>query len=191
MKALKLANLVIIALALTVAAIGCKKKPAGVTALNNGGAPSGGINDGPMTELEGREGMDGQPIPMSDRDFSGMMEDRGAFADHTVYFGFDSALVQASEDYKVADVAGMVSGDSLNAVRIEGHCDERGTEGYNLALGERRALSLREALVAAGVDPNRIETISYGEQRPANPGHDEIAWSENRRGEFVLLLPGQ
>jgi peptidoglycan-associated lipoprotein len=189
MKALKFANLLIIALALTMSAIGCKKKPTGVTPLPAGTSGSKVGDDG-MTDLENRAGMDGQPIPISDRDFSSYTtEDRAAFADYTVYFGFDSALVQASEDYKLTEIAAQLNGNMSNAVRIEGYCDERGTEGYNLALGERRALSLREALVAAGVDPNRIDTISYGEQRPANPGHDEIAWSENRRGEFILLIP--
>jgi peptidoglycan-associated lipoprotein len=72
---------------------------------------------------------------------------------------------------------------------IEGHCDERGTEEYNRALGERRALALREALAKAGVSPDRIRTISYGKDRPVNPGHDESAWAQNRRGEFILLHP--
>ncbi len=69
---------------------------------------------------------------------------------------------------------------------IEGNCDERGTEEYNRSLGERRALALREALSNAGIDPQRIRTISYGKDKPADPGHDESAWAKNRRGDFVL-----
>lgn len=188
MKALKFANLLVIALALTVAATGCKKKPIGVTKLP--GQP-GYVGDAGAAEL-GRGGtVEGsESMPMANpTNFANMMEDRAALADYIVYFGFDSSLVQASEEGKVVSVAGVLSETSGNAVRIEGHCDERGTEGYNLSLGERRALALRDALIAAGVDPNRIDTISYGEERPADPGHDEIAWSKNRRGEFILLQP--
>jgi peptidoglycan-associated lipoprotein len=72
---------------------------------------------------------------------------------------------------------------------IEGNCDERGTEEYNRALGERRALAAREALAKAGVSPDRIRTISYGKDKPANPGHDEAAWKANRRDDFILLHP--
>jgi peptidoglycan-associated lipoprotein len=189
MKALKFANLLVIALALTVAAVGCKKKPAGVTKLP--GQPGYVGEDGTAAELDAGGTADGAgAVPLANpANFAGMTEDRAAFADHIVYFGFDSSLVQSSEDGKIIGVAGILNESPGNAVRIEGHCDERGTEGYNLALGERRALSLREALIAAGVDPNRIDTISYGEERPADPGHDEIAWSKNRRGEFILLLP--
>jgi peptidoglycan-associated lipoprotein len=190
MKALKFANLLVIALALTVAAVGCKKKPVGVTKLP--GQPAGYVGeDGGGAGLDAGGTANGsEAVPLANpANFAGMTEDRAAFAEYVVYFGFDSSLVESSENAKVVSVAGILNETSGNAVRIEGHCDERGTEGYNLALGERRALALREALMAAGVDPNRIDTISYGEERPADPGHDEIAWSKNRRGEFILLLP--
>jgi peptidoglycan-associated lipoprotein len=72
---------------------------------------------------------------------------------------------------------------------VEGHCDERGTEGYNLSLGERRALAVRTYLVNLGISADRVYTISFGEARPAVDGHTEAAWSKNRRGEFILLLP--
>ena len=69
---------------------------------------------------------------------------------------------------------------------MDGHCDERGTEEYNRSLGERRALALREQLVGLGIDPALIDTVSYGKDRPVAPGHDESAWKQNRRGEFLL-----
>ena len=72
---------------------------------------------------------------------------------------------------------------------IEGHCDERGTEEYNRALGERRALSVRDALVGLGVSTDRVRTMSLGEDRPADMGLDDSAFARNRRGEFVLLKP--
>jgi peptidoglycan-associated lipoprotein len=75
------------------------------------------------------------------------------------------------------------------ALRIEGHCDERGTEEYNRSLGDRRALSIREKLVQLGLDPEMLPTISFGEEKPVDPGHNEAAWSRNRRGELILLSP--
>jgi len=113
------------------------------------------------------------------------------FKRDTVYFDYDKSVVKASEVSKVERVAsGMKSSRGAGkAIRIEGHCDERGTEEYNRSLGERRALAIREKLVSLGLDPQMIDTISYGEDRPVDPGHTEAAWSKNRRGEFVLLEP--
>jgi peptidoglycan-associated lipoprotein len=106
-----------------------------------------------------------------------------------VYFAFDSAAVRKSEKSNLEAVATALSADRSAKLLIEGHCDERGTEEYNRSLGERRALALRGALAKIGVDPSRIRTISYGKDKPAVDGHDESAWSKNRRGEFVLLHP--
>jgi peptidoglycan-associated lipoprotein len=71
--------------------------------------------------------------------------------------------------------------------QIEGHCDERGTGEYNLALGERRANSAKKYLISLGIEPSRISTISYGEERPFDQGHNEDAWTKNRRAHFVIL----
>jgi peptidoglycan-associated lipoprotein len=73
------------------------------------------------------------------------------------------------------------------AVRIEGNCDERGSDDYNMALGERRAKAAKDYLVNLGIASDRISTISYGEEKPADPGHDEEAWARNRRAEFVIV----
>ena len=97
--------------------------------------------------------------------------------------------MKSGEKAKVAKVADYLKGNSADAVRIEGNCDERGTEEYNRSLGERRALALREELVRLGVDPTRADTVSYGEDRPVDPGHDESAYRKNRRGDFILLSP--
>jgi len=72
---------------------------------------------------------------------------------------------------------------------VEGNCDERGTEKYNLALGERRALAVREYLINLGIDSRQVVTVTYGKAKPAVDGHNEAAWSNNRRGDFVLLVP--
>lgn len=118
-------------------------------------------------------------------------KDREFFKSNTVYFDFDRSAVKAGERVKVEEVALYLKGDANVKLQIEGHCDERGTEEYNRALGERRALSLREYLVHLGIGADRIHTISFGEDQPAVPGHNEAAWAKNRRGEFVLLKPKQ
>ena len=77
----------------------------------------------------------------------------------------------------------------MEGLVIEGNCDERGTEKYNLSLGERRALAVREYLHNLGVDEHRLKTVTYGAMRPADPGKGESAWKQNRRDEFVLVTP--
>ena len=72
-------------------------------------------------------------------------------------------------------------------VQIEGHCDERGTVEYNIALGHRRSQAVKDYLVSLGVDASRIDTVSYGEERPADSGHDESAWSKNRRAKSNVI----
>ncbi|MBM3821309.1 MAG: hypothetical protein FJ404_00200 [Verrucomicrobia bacterium] len=122
-------------------------------------------------------------------EFEGMLKDPAALANYTVYFDFDRFNVKASERSKVEAVAAQLKGDMANKLLIEGHCDSRGTEEYNRSLGERRAQSLREMLAHLGVGPERIRTLSYGEDKPAVQGENEEAWAKNRRGEFILLRP--
>jgi peptidoglycan-associated lipoprotein len=118
-----------------------------------------------------------------------MNQDRDKLASFTVHFKFDSAVVQDSEQANVAGVGQALTSDPNAKLLIEGHCDERGTEEYNRSLGERRALALREALAKDGVDPMRVRTISYGKDKPVDTGHDESAWTKNRRGEFIYCTP--
>jgi len=107
-----------------------------------------------------------------------------------VYFEFDRSTVRASEAAKVQEVANRFKNENPESdLLIEGHCDERGTEEYNRSLGERRALALRELLVAAGISSDHVHTTSFGKDKPAEVGHNEAAWSKNRRGEFILVLP--
>ncbi|MST94271.1 MAG: hypothetical protein EXS33_03180 [Pedosphaera sp.] len=112
------------------------------------------------------------------------------FQNETAYFEFDRATVKASETSKADAVAAKFKALSpAHDLLVEGHCDERGTEEYNRALGESRALALRLYLINAGVPASRVHTKSFGKDKPAAPGHDEAAWSKNRRGEFILILP--
>lgn len=102
-----------------------------------------------------------------------------------VYFEFDSFnLTSASQDALNMAAEWLIANPNIR-VQIEGHCDERGTTEYNLALGERRASSVRDYLVMKGVPVSQLSTISYGEERPAVPGFDEASWAQNRRAEFV------
>lgn len=103
-----------------------------------------------------------------------------------VFFGYDQYdLTQEARD-TLGRQANWLNQYSNLRITIEGHCDERGTREYNLALGERRANAVKNYLVALGVDPSRITTISYGKERPAVPGSNETAWSQNRRGVTVV-----
>lgn len=112
------------------------------------------------------------------------------FADTTrlqdVTFGFDRSDIKPAARRILDENAAWLKEHPRVRVQIEGHCDERGTVDYNLALGERRAVSVRKYLAACGVDPDCLFTISYGEEQPVDPGHNESAWGKNRRAHFKI-----
>ena len=108
------------------------------------------------------------------------------FVFQPILFDFDRSSIRADMKQSLDNIADWMNIHAKVLLRLEGHCDERGTEEYNLALGERRALGVREYLVKKGVPADRLSTISYGEERPANSEHNEFAWAENRRVEFKL-----
>ncbi len=101
-----------------------------------------------------------------------------------VYFDYDSFSIKADSRSVLRQHAEWLKSNNIS-VQIEGHCDERGTTEYNLALGERRAASVKDYLVSQGVPASRLSIISYGEERPATTGVNELAWAQNRRAEFV------
>ncbi|GAB4164718.1 MAG: peptidoglycan-associated lipoprotein Pal [Geothermobacteraceae bacterium] len=104
-----------------------------------------------------------------------------------IHFDFDQfTLSPEARDILAANAALLNANPGLK-VRIEGHCDERGSDEYNLALGERRAVAARDYLVSLGVAADRLSTISYGEEMPLDAGHDEAAWAKNRRAEFKAV----
>ncbi|MGA0333440.1 MAG: OmpA family protein [Kiritimatiellia bacterium] len=111
--------------------------------------------------------------------------DSSAYA--PVYFAFDSYTVSPGEVMKIRSVADALLSSPAQAVILQGHTDERGSREYNLALGERRALAVRELLQSMGVTSDRIQTLSMGEESPAVVGFDESAWSLNRRVQFQLM----
>ena len=103
-----------------------------------------------------------------------------------IFFDFDKATIREDQKAAVAADAARLKASPTTKVLVEGHCDERGTAEYNLALGERRAKAMRDALVASGIEASRIRTVSYGKERPFALGHDESAWNLNRRAHLVL-----
>ncbi len=103
-----------------------------------------------------------------------------------LFFVLDSDDVDAEGQKVLQDNAAVLKKYPSWQITIEGHCDERGTAEYNLALGERRALSAKNYLVSLGVPADRVKTVSYGKEFPFDPGHDETAWSKNRRAHFVI-----
>jgi len=103
-----------------------------------------------------------------------------------VYFELDSSELSAANQKALDDNAVLLKRYSSWAVTVEGHCDERGTAEYNLALGERRAIAARAYLVSLGIAADRLRTVSYGKEFPFDPGHDETAFAKNRRAHFVI-----
>lgn len=102
-----------------------------------------------------------------------------------IYFDYDSFALRPDALKALGENAEKMKAEPANTMfQVEGHCDERGTQEYNMALGEKRALAVREHLIKLGLAGDRIVTISYGKERPAAQGHDEGAWKQNRRGEF-------
>jgi len=217
MKRATFLSVLVAGMALSLVSTGCKHPNVGVTTIpaartapppkpsgplaNQGGGqnvapvnpgPSGTMptnetaNTKPMTDIQPGGGEQGNI-----GDIEGMTPDTNHFAGQTVHFDFDSFVVKSSEHSKVEAVGDELKVKAETKLMIDGHCDERGTEEYNRALGERRALALREYLVRYGIAPERVFTRSFGEDQPVDPGHTDEAWAKNRRGEFILLLPKQ
>ncbi len=144
---------------------GCSKK---------GGGQSAGTTGDYVT---------GTPLPerREGTSFYGSNVNRNQF--QPIYFDYDSQNIRSTETAKIQQIADFMNGNSSEII-IAGFTDERGTAEYNRGLGERRAESVRESLISSGVDGGRIQTVSFGLEMPADPGHDESAWAKNRRAEI-------
>jgi peptidoglycan-associated lipoprotein len=108
------------------------------------------------------------------------------FQNQDIYFDFDKYDLRTDARATLDRKASFLNQNSSVRVQIEGHTDDRGTAEYNLALGERRANAAKQYLTTAGISAGRLSTISYGEERPLDPGHNEAAWAKNRRDHFVI-----
>jgi peptidoglycan-associated lipoprotein len=141
---------------------------------------SSGSGDGELSESEleaQREGRFGSgSIPSA--------EGEGMF--HDIHFGFDSYSLDDQARSDLASNTRTLKEQSNLQITLEGHTDERGTVEYNMALGAERARAVKSALVASGISGSRIDTVSYGEEIPLDPGHDEVAWAKNRRVHFAV-----
>ncbi|MFA5394024.1 MAG: peptidoglycan-associated lipoprotein Pal [Candidatus Ratteibacteria bacterium] len=113
------------------------------------------------------------------------MEEKQVFK--TIHFDFDQSSIRPDARIVLENIAVYLKSKRKVKVSFEGHCDERGTSEYNMALGERRSLSARRYLVSLGIAPERLGTVSYGAEKPFDSGHDEIAWAKNRRCEFKIV----
>ena len=135
------------------------------------------VEDG--TDVAASDSDAGQPRPGSQEELVQSVGDR-------VYFELDSAVLDASARRTLGRQVEWLELFPEVSLVIEGHCDERGTREYNLALGERRASAVRQFLIAQGIDASRLRTVSYGKERPYALGHDEEAWALNRRSVSVV-----
>lgn len=159
----------------------------GSSAIADGSSGSDGAE---ATGLDGADGGDGTAIV----DYGAMtaMEQLnrtdGELADRTIYFEYDSAKL-TSESIAILETHGnFIAGNGEVKVRLEGHGDERGSREYNIALGDRRAQSVRRVLLFQGASSDQVETVSYGEEKPMELGHDDAAWSKNRRVELIYTV---
>jgi peptidoglycan-associated lipoprotein len=105
-----------------------------------------------------------------------------------IYFDFDSYVLTPNAREVLTKNAEAMKKISSISIQVAGHCDERGSDEYNLALGEKRAKSAMNYMVTLGVPASRLSIISYGKEKPADPGHDEAAWAKNRRDEFIIII---
>lgn len=165
--------LCVVFLGLSLAGCGCfMQQVAGEKAPPKGPEQAQLVPPGAKTEMEVPKAEAAAPIPAA------------ALAD--IYFDFDKYNIRAGDAEILKKDAEWLKANPGKA-RIEGNCDERGTIEYNLALGQRRADSTKNYLVNLGVDKSRLETISYGKERPVDPGHNEAAWAKNRKAHFAPL----
>jgi peptidoglycan-associated lipoprotein len=125
-----------------------------------------------------KESLDSEPI--------GIMEGRTSGPMLPLYFDFDSSAIRKDQTSRMDGNANFLKSKSVS-IRIEGNCDPRGTQEYNMALGERRALSAQKYLADKGVAKDKMTTVSYGAEQLLLQGHDELSWAQNRRADFVIV----
>ena len=173
----KLALYALVALAAAACSSNEKKEtPAAVSDRSTGAQqPQSGMSSSTTTQQKPMSSVAGNPLT----------DPNNPLSKRSVYFDFDSNAVK--DEYKglVQAHSRYMTTDKRDAnIRIEGNCDERGSREYNLALGQRRAEAVKQIMTVLGVNSGRVETVSYGEEKPKVPGHDESAWSQNRRADI-------
>ena len=178
------------ALSLLVATLfvaACATEPENSAATSGQGSSSSSANKAETTSSQPRS-ISSMSKPIGPA--PGSVEDLVVNVGDRVFFDFDKSSVRPDAAEVLNRQAAWLRKFSNHVVVIEGHCDERGTREYNLALGDRRANAVREYLISVGVSTNRIETISYGKERPAVVGATGSAWAQNRRGVTIVKIAG-
>jgi len=150
-----------------------------------------GLAGSPAVKADTGEGM-GKEESLTDKGWAGgdigaVLEGRTTAPMLPIYFDFDKSNIRADQQGRITKNGELINASPSVRIRVEGNTDERGTNEYNMALGERRALAAKNFLVNLGVAESRIDSMSYGEEKPLNFGHDEMAWSQNRRADFVVI----
>ncbi|MEM9398941.1 MAG: OmpA family protein [Verrucomicrobiota bacterium] len=168
---------ILVACAVTITSCGSKKYVEG--------DPYGSNNEGAIAS-GGFEEIYDNPLPSRAQSANPATVDYQTLSNYTVLFDFDSFIIKSDQRGKLEKVAEYLNNNSSAKVMIAGHTDSRGTTQYNLGLGERRSLATRDYLIGLGVDSSRLATISYGEERPADPAENEKAWGSNRRAAIGL-----
>ena len=173
-----------------LAASGCRSRrqvppPQALPPIETATAPEPAVPvPSPEREFEAAPAQPEDILSEDIREADRVARERGWIRD--AFFAFDASTLGDDAQEALQQSATWLRGHPEFRIRIEGHCDERGTEQYNLALGERRAETAASYLATLGVDRRRIETVSYGEERPFEEGSDETAWAQNRRAHLVL-----
>lgn len=160
-------------LAVLVLVAGCSSTPKDTGSLTTDGS----VTSAPMGDTGAP--VAGGPIPGTQQDLVVNVGDR-------VFFGYDKYDLSTEARATIEKQAQWLKTYPQINISVEGHCDERGTREYNLALGEKRAAAVRNYLIALGIEASRVQTISYGKERPAVTGSDETSWAQNRRGVVVV-----
>ena len=173
-------------------AVGCAQKKVTTEASVESAAPPAAAEEQKAVEKGVREsGMAAEPEsletqPQVMEEMYPVLEGRTNAPLLPIYFDFDKSNIRQDQRDRIEKNAEFLTNNKTVRVRIEGNCDERGTNEYNMALGQRRAMSSKKYLVNLGIAENRLDTISYGEERPLLFGHDEYSWAQNRRDDFVI-----
>jgi len=176
-------RILVVMLIACLGVVGCGHKPikpdANQTAQQASGTDANGAGANGAAAGQGQNGADDEAAgPQA-----------GLLARRVIYFDFDSSEIKGDGTDIVGAHAKYLANNPTARVRLEGHTDDRGSREYNIGLGERRAQSVRRALLLQGATEAQLSTVSYGAERPAVAGHDEAAWSKNRRVEIVYLTP--
>jgi peptidoglycan-associated lipoprotein len=182
-------RLLVLAVLVTLTISACaKKQPAVARPMPPPPASTGGPTGPPPPPQPVSEPIPVPPEPVSEDSIAGRsLDDLNRDSPlKPLFFALDSADVSADGQRVLQDNAAIMKKYPAWQITIEGHCDERGTAEYNLALGERRALAAKNYLVSLGIPADKVKTVSYGKEFPFEPGHDDNAWSKNRRAHFVI-----